>query len=210
MVRVNLLPASVFSLCNPGTVFQEKMHLCACKMPPLRVISSEEKNISHEVSLVLSVWFADRCFSLDYQQCCISFICDLQGEVKRSESICNQHFTAVSIRTRVAFGNSLPNNFRASKPALGGARDRLETEAWALQLPVLPGTSANRSAHKQLVCFISQHVVWYQPQHVCLSWKLGVVTRLAYEMGRGMRHTGEVSSQAALWGEVDLLWQCGT
>lgn len=56
MVRVNPVPASMFSLHNPGRIFQEKMHLCAYKMSPLRVILSADRNISHEVSSVSSVW----------------------------------------------------------------------------------------------------------------------------------------------------------
>lgn len=56
MVWVSLVLASMFSVCNAGTVFQEKTHLCAYKMCPLRLILSTDKNIFHEVSLVLSVW----------------------------------------------------------------------------------------------------------------------------------------------------------
>lgn len=68
-------------------------------------------------------------------------------------------------------------------PAPEEASYRLETKARAWQLPVVPSSSANHSAHQQPVCFISQHIIWYHSQHVHPSWKLGDVTRLAQEMG---------------------------
>lgn len=138
-VRINLVPDSVFSLHSPGIVFQEKMHLCAYKMSPLRIILSAEKKTLSMRSLQCCL--SDRQISRQMlllgcnSRCslCINFICDLQHGVKRDGSICNQHFAAMPIRT--IYKNCIwqfpPEQLQNLQPASEDASDRLETEAQA-------------------------------------------------------------------------------
>lgn len=135
MVRANPVPASVFSLHNPGRIFQEKMHLCAYKMSPLRVILSADRNISHEV------YFSAVCLINTFLEMLLSGLlavlhklCHLRGGVvKRVGSICNQHFGAMPIRTiyKSCIWQFPPQQLQSLQPALGEASNRLETKARA-------------------------------------------------------------------------------
>lgn len=51
-VRINVVPALMFSPCNPGIVFQKNAYLYSYTTSPLRDIFSRDKTIFHEVSLV--------------------------------------------------------------------------------------------------------------------------------------------------------------